>query len=106
MIIVIGLWAIYINLVLPKNENKNEPASAAASSDSFLEVFGKGFKVVVSDLQEKKRLLASDLSQSLETFRADAQKTNNLEIKKESPSLFFKEMESIPKGSFGVARTR
>ena len=103
IIVVVGLWAFYLNITILSSK-RVESVKTAGGKESFFRVFTRGLGVVGAELGEKSETALGSLSRSVDAIKEQTKKSNELEIKNEDPGLFFKNLELIPPGKFPVAR--
>ena len=103
MILVIGLWALYLNFTIP-DFNRGAKSDSADNKESFFGVFARGLGVISAGIGEKGENLAGNLSRGIDALKEQTKKSNEVEIKNNDPTSFFKNMESVPTGKFPLVK--
>ncbi len=102
MLLVLGLWVIYLNLTLPTlppvsaNATTTEPATTGSQGESFFETFGRGLQITAGNLGQKLQDLSQTLNDYFTNLKNQIQKTNNIEIQPPANAFAPNPLENVP----------
>jgi len=104
MVMVIGLWVVYLNVSLSRGDE--EVALVAhdetlldeegEDSDSFIKVLGRGSKDIIQNLKEQFGQVTGSVSRMLSSFSANLSRANEFSFEGSRAKFVFEERDPIP----------
>ncbi|KKU91604.1 MAG: hypothetical protein UY23_C0001G0210 [Candidatus Jorgensenbacteria bacterium GW2011_GWA1_48_11] len=102
MLLVLGLWMIYLNMTLPTlpkttdNAPNPAPTSSQNQKESFFQIFGRGLEVTFQNLNDKFRTFGSSIGNYLKEFENKIRESNNFSIQAPTSAFRPNDLEKIP----------
>ena len=97
MIFVVGFWVLYLNAGIPRIGEEKKIVLNKESKPSFLETFGRGFKIVALNIENVALNLGRQIGAELKKVKNRTQESKEFSLSGASVNFTYKNLDPVPK---------